>query len=88
MGFGLYSALRLIMHAGTKLIIHSGSYTLVHNGTDYEITETEYWQGTIVYLEIISDIEISPNDVFENRTDAVSGFDDVFLDNDDIDKLW
>lgn len=32
--------------------------------------------------------EIDPNEVLENRTDAISGFNNEFIDTEEIDNLW
>lgn len=88
MGFGLYSTARLITDAGIILDIHSGSHTLHYNGKDTEIVESDYWQGTIVYLELHSNRPINPIDVVENRTDCVSEFNETFFKNSEIDDLW
>lgn len=61
---------------------------LTTNGVDERIEETDYWKGTVIYFELYSDKEIDPNKVLENRTDAVSEFNDEFLDTEDIDNLW
>ena len=52
------------------------------------VEETNFWQGTIIYFELYSNKDIDPNKVLENRTDAVSEFNDEFLDTEDIDNLW
>lgn len=88
MGFGLYSTSRLINTAGHKLIIRSGCHTLSANG-DMFITESEPWQGTIVYFELRSNLDIDPASVVDHRTDPAEEFDDIFLeDNTGLDKLW
>ena len=88
MGFGLYSTSRLINTAGHKLIIRSGNHTLSANG-DMAITESEPWQGTIVYFELRSNMDIDPGLVVDHRTDPAEEFDELFLDNDPgLDKLW
>ena len=68
--------------------LHSGSHILVSDGKEERTEEAEFWQGTVIYFELYSDKEIDPNDVLENRTDAVSGFNEEFLDSEDIDNLW
>lgn len=88
MGFGLYSTACLIRQAGIVLKLHSGNHILTTNGVDERIEETDYWKGTVIYFELYSDKEIDPNKVLENRTDAVSEFNDEFLDTEDIDNLW
>lgn len=88
MGFGLYSTICLIRQAGIMFHLHSGNHILIFDGANEIIKETSYWQGTVVYLEVWSDKEIDPNGVLENRTDAVSEFNDDFFDIDDIENLW
>ena len=88
MGFGLYSTSRLINTAGHKLIIRSGCHTLSANG-DMFITESEPWQGTVVYFELRSNLDIDPASVVDHRTDPAEEFDEIFLDdNAGLDKLW
>ena len=88
MGFGLYSTSRLINTAGHKLIIRSGHHTLSANG-DVTVTESDLWEGTIVYFELRSNLDIDPASVVDHRTDPADEFNELFLDEDqDIDKLW
>lgn len=88
MGFGLYSTSRLINTAGHKLIIRSGSHTLSANG-DMTVTESAFWQGTIVYFELRSNQDIDPGLVVDYRTDPAGEFDFIFPDNDpEVDQLW
>ena len=88
MGFGLYSTACLIRQAGIMLKLHSGNHMLTSNGVEEKIEETDFWQGTVVYFELYSDKEIDPNVVLENRADAVSEFNDEFLNTEDMDNLW
>ena len=88
MGFGLYSTSKLINTAGHKLIIRSGNHTLSANG-DMAITESEPWQGTIVYFELRSNMVIDPGMVVDHKTDPAEEFDELFLDNDSgLENLW
>ena len=88
MGFGLYSTSRLINSAGHKLIIRSGEHTLFANG-DMVIKESELWNGTIVYFELRSNLDIDPTSVVDHRTDPAEEFNEMFLDdNTGLDKLW
>ncbi len=70
------------------LKLHSGKHILTYNGVEERVEETSFWQGTIIYFELYSNKDIDPNKVLENRTDAVSEFNDEFLDTEDIDNLW
>lgn len=87
MGFGLFSTSLLIRHAGIALEIISGSSKLRYDGNKEEVGDTEFWQGTIVYLELDARREIDPNDVVDNRTDCASQFNETFV-NEDFDDLW
>lgn len=88
MGFGLYSTSRLINTAGHKLIIRSGEHTLSANG-DMTVTESEPWEGTIVYFELRSNMDIDPASVVDHRTDPADEFEDLFLTDDpELNKLW
>lgn len=88
MGFGLYSTSRLITTAGHRLIIRSGNHTLSANG-DLTVLESVPWQGTIVYFELRSNMDIDPASVVDHRTDPAEEFDDLFLDDaPQLDKLW
>ena len=88
MGFGLYSTSRLINTAGHRLIIRSGGHTLSANG-DITVSESEPWQGTIVYFELSSDVDIDSSFVVDHRTDPAEEFDELFLgDNPKLNNLW
>jgi len=53
------------------------------------ITESEPWQGTIVYFELRSNLDIDPASVVDHRTDPAEEFNELFLDdNSGLDKLW
>ncbi len=88
MGFGLYTTARLISNVGIRLDIHSGSSVLKYDGEKTLIDKDEYWQGTIVYFELHSDKDFDPNEIVEYRTDCVSQFNDVFMDDEKLDELW
>lgn len=88
MGFGLYSTMCLIKNAGIVMEIHSGKHILRTDGHKTEVSETTPWQGTIIYFELLTDKEISPNSILEGRTDAESEFNDTFIDTSDIADLW
>ena len=88
MGFGLYSISRLINTAGHRLIIRSGKHTLTANG-DIVVTESEPWEGTIVYFELRSNMDIDAASVVDHRTDPAEEFDIIFMDdNPELEKLW
>ena len=89
MGFGLYSTSRLVKDAGTRLLIHSGSHFLRYEGGVPSVEANGFWQGTLVFFEIISDKEINPDTVVDNRTDVKSQYNEAFLEGQDtFDELW
>ena len=88
MGYGLYSIACLIRHAGIVLKLHSGNHVLLSDGTSSRVEVTSFWQGTVIYFELQTDKEIDANEILENRTDAASEFNDLFLDTEELDNLW
>ena len=88
MGFGLYATERLVKDAGIRFVIHSGSHKLLMENATVDVKENGWWQGTIVYMEIRTDLEIDPQSVVDHRTDAVSEFNEQFVDDDTLSDLW
>lgn len=88
MGFGLYSTKNLITFAGGSLVIASGQHKLVYDGLQSTVCEIENTDGTVVYLAVNANREINANDVVDNRTDCATDFNEVFLEDDDLDNLW
>lgn len=89
MGFGLYSTARLVKNAGTRLLIHSGSHLLCCEGENIAVDEVPDWEGTLVFLELLSDKEINPDLVVDHRTDVKTEYNEAFLQGkDDFDTLW
>ena len=88
MGFGLYATSRLMKEVGLEFIIHSGHHKLIDKDGDISIVQNGLWQGTIVYMEISTNIDVNPNDVVENRTDIEAEFNEPFLESDELNTLW
>ena len=88
MGFGLYSTSRLIKNVGIRLEIHSGIHVLVYDGKETCVSPSSLWQGTIVYFDIHTNIELNPNEIVENRADCESQFNEEFAPTDDLEQLW
>lgn len=88
MGFGLYATSRLMKEVGLEFIIHSGHHKLIDKDGDISIVQNGLWQGTIVYMEICTNIDVNPNDVVENRTDIEAEFNEPFLESDELNALW
>lgn len=88
MGFGLYSTSLLVHNAGRRFEIHSGQHCLLLQDQRMIVKQADTWQGTIVYMELITDEEINPQDVVANRTNVVQQFNDAFLNDNEIETLW
>ena len=88
MGFGLYTTSLLVRDAGLRFDLRSGSHTLrLHDG-EPSITESDPWQGTIVYLQLRTDKEIDPEKVVANRTNAAEQYNEIFLNDNELEELW
>ncbi len=88
MGFGLYATSLLDQKIGLRFEIRSGNHTMqVTNGV-VTTNESDFWQGTIVYLQLKTDIEIDPQEVVAYRTDVTDEFDTIFLNDNELEQLW
>lgn len=88
MGFGLYSTSLLARDAGLKFEVRSGEHTLcVQNGEESTLT-SEFWQGTIVYLQLCTNKEINPAEVVANRANVQAQYNDTFLNDNELEELW
>lgn len=88
MGFGLYATSRLMKQAGLRFIIHSGHHKLTESNGEVSVIQNGLWQGTIIYMEISTNVELNPNDVVEHRTDIEAEFNEPFLESDELNSLW
>lgn len=61
---------------------------MINKNGDISIVQNGLWQGTIVYMEICTNIDVNPNDVVENRTDIDAEFNEPFLESDELNILW
>ena len=84
MGFGLYSTSLLARDAGLKFEVRSGNHSLLVKNGEESITATEFWQGTIVYLQIQTNKEINPAEVVANRTDVATQYNEAFLNDNEL----
>lgn len=87
MGFGLYSTSLLARDAGLRFEVRSGNHTLQVNGVE-STTESEFWQGTIVYLQLRTNKEINPAEVVANRTNVAAQYNETFLNDNELEELW
>ena len=88
MGFGLYSTSLLVRDAGLRFDIRSGSHTLRLQEGQTSVSESDTWQGTIVFLQLRTDKEINPADVVANRTNVAEQYNEVFLNDNELEELW
>ena len=88
MGFGLYSTSLLVRDAGLRFDIRSGNHTLrLQDGKTF-IASSNPWQGTVVYLQLWTDKEINPSDVVANRTNVAEQYNELFLNDNELEELW
>lgn len=88
MGFGLYSTSLLVRDAGLQFIVRSGNHRLlVQNGVE-SIAESDFWQGTVVYLQLHTNREINPAEVVANRTNVAAQYNETFLNDNELEELW
>ena len=85
MGFGLYSTSLLVRDAGLKFEVRSGDHRLLVEDGIETISESPYWQGTIVYLQLQTNKEINPAEVVANRTNVAAQYNETFLNDN---ELW
>ena len=88
MGFGLYTTSLLAKDAGLRFDIRSGNHTLKWKEGKCSVTESDTWQGTIVYLQLRTDKEIDPSKVVANRTNAAEQYNELFLKDNELEELW
>lgn len=68
--------------------VRSGEYAMqVLDGVE-EIKESEFWKGTIVYLQLHTNKEINPADVVANRADVAAQYNEAFLNDNELTELW
>ena len=87
LGFGLYATYLLIKNTQSVFEVRSGNHHLLMNDDNIVVKECEFWQGTIVYMQLRTDVDIDPNAVVEYRTDVEDEYDIMFNDNNPS-ELW
>jgi anti-sigma regulatory factor (Ser/Thr protein kinase) len=88
MGFGLYTTFLLARDAALRFDIRSGNHTLSLQEGNQTISTSEPWQGTIVYLQLRTNKEIDPERVVANRTNVAEQYNEVFLNDNELEELW
>lgn len=88
MGFGLYTTSRLVNSIGKDFILHSGNHKLIISNGTTSIIENGFWQGTLIYIEIGTAIEIDPNQIVDHRADAVEEYNEAFVESEELESLW
>lgn len=88
MGFGLYSTSLLARDAGLVFEVRSGKYVMqVQDGVE-RTKDSDFWQGTIVYLQLHTNKEINPADVVANRANVATQYNETFLNDNELTELW
>ena len=88
LGFGLYTTSRLVDNIGKKFILHSGSHKLIVEDGNSSVVENGYWQGTLLYMEIGTSVEIDPGQVVDHRTDVEEEYNESFIETGELESLW
>ena len=88
LGFGLYATYRLIQDTDSYFVIRSGNHQLLLQQGEISIEEADFWQGTIVYMELQTNKDINPNAIVDFRTDAEDEYNTLFIDSNDLETLW
>lgn len=88
MGFGLYSTSLLARNAGLRFEIRSGNHTMLVQEGRESTTDCDFWQGTIVYLQLRTNKEINPTEVVANRTNVAAQYNETFLTDNELKELW
>lgn len=63
---------------------HSGEHMLVYDGKDSIVQDARHWQGTVVFLDLHSDIDFNPDEIAK---DCEEEYDEMFLDDEET-TLW
>ena len=88
LGFGLYTTSRLVDRIGKKFVLHSGKHLLVRKDGLNDIKENGFWQGTLIYMEISTAVEIDPNQIVDHRTDIEEEYNEIFVETEGLESLW
>ena len=88
MGFGLYASSLLAQKAGLLYEVRSGAHTMQVKDDVVITKESEFWQGTIVYMQLRTDVEIDPAEVVANRTNIAEQYNETFLNDNELEELW
>ena len=88
MGFGLYTTSRLIDCIGKVFILYSGNHKLIIENGCTSVTENGLWQGTLIYMEIGTIVEIDPNQIVDHRADVTEEYNEMFVETGELETLW
>ena len=68
--------------------VRSGNHTMqVEEGTGIT-KDSDFWQGTIVYLQLHTNKEINPAEVVANRANVEAQYNETFLNDNELTELW
>ncbi len=80
--------MKMVQNTKAQMIIHSGTHILLTDGSVLNIQEAEHWQGTIVFVDIQSNVEVEPNKILDYRADCEDEYNSEFENNDELKELW
>ena len=53
-----------------------------------KLSVSAFWQGTIIYLQIQTNKEINPAEIFANHTNVAAQYNETFLNDNELEELW
>ena len=68
--------------------VRSGRHTMQVQNDVVTTKESEFWQGTIVYMQLRTDVEIDPAKVVAFRTNVAEQYNEAFLNDNELETLW
>lgn len=66
-GYGLYSYKNFAINNKGMLIIYSGNYFQEIKGGSSTVKRGQYWDGTIIFNRIKTDVPVDINEIFDNQ---------------------
>ncbi len=78
MGKGLYITANFIQQNGGTLLLQSGNDVLTINKNGKYMSQSGFWNGTIVFLQINSNVPIDTSKINNGRVEFVEMYNDWF----------
>jgi len=89
-GNGLYATSNFLEKNGGELYIHSGNHALRWTERGKHVFPTHHWQGTIVFLQIKSNVSVDVKDILDGNIDFYDDYKEWFPNKpiSEFDNLW